>query len=208
MAKRNQAPGVTEQIAQDLEPVPASPDEVWLLGEYVNITLSVTRFSQNDSQWKNDVMQTTSSTCTGCTIGGQGCLLTSASMVFRYYGCAYVTPKVLNSNMGIYACPFYYERAAGYSCGGASWYGLYSFTYLRMVSYLNSGWPPILCLEKYVSGVRKTHWVTVKKVQGDWELSSSYWVNDPWNGQEVNLADLMTAGGWTACVQLAVYSRN
>lgn len=71
-------------------------------------SVSMTRFSQTDSLWSNDIMAVENE-----TIGMSGCYLTSFAMVANYYfPNAGYNPKTINVLMGIYACPFYREIAA------------------------------------------------------------------------------------------------
>lgn len=70
-------------------------------------TISITRFSQTDSAWMNDIMQTK-----GDTIGESGCYLTSFAMVANYFKpSAGYNPKTINILIGNAACPFYRETA-------------------------------------------------------------------------------------------------
>ncbi len=205
--------GTTKPIAQELKVGTGNPfpDLVWAQGEYVYVSLSVSAYSQKNSLWSSDTMETTTpSTCSGCTIGSSGCLLTSVAMVFRFYGHS-ETPATLNEDMGIYACPFYFFTADDYSGGTATFYdddgGLWSFSYYNLVSFLNAGWPPVVEHERWDGTNWRTHWVCFKKCDGDWEAASSYWLIDPNGGQVKRYDTFLSEKPWQA-TQIAAYQRN
>lgn len=151
----------------------------------VTILLDVPLFSQNDPAWKNNVMQT----C-GQTIGAAGCALTSAAMVFKYYGAVNKNPGQLNTCLGNYACPIDWGVAAN-SCSEnrATWVGPWSFSYSKLQSMLSAGRPPIVLLVKGSS----THFVVVRSGSGS--QPSGYQINDPWDGA-VKLLSNYTNNGW------------
>lgn len=193
------APGVEYPVAVE-EPILPKPVMAPKLSPLVllDIWLNVPRFSQNDSAWKNDVMQT----C-GMTIGQAGCALTSASMVFKYYGANNKNPGQLNTCMGDKACPFWWSYGAGHcSEGKAIYIGYYGFSYSTLVWALESDRPPILKLTK--SG--NTHWVVVNAVHGDGLSPDDYRINDPWDGINKNLASY-TNNGW-ALSNIVVYGKR
>jgi hypothetical protein len=141
------------------------------LSTLASLPCGVSQFSQNDPEWKDDVMQT----C-GLTIGAAGCALTSASMVFRYYDVA-TSPRTMNQCMGNYACPFYWSTAASSCSGGkVNWQGSYGFSWSTLESELTAGRPPIV---QFDCG-SYDHFVVV--VSGSGTSSSGYTINDPWDG--------------------------
>lgn len=193
------APGVKYPVAveEPILPTPAYAPQHSPLA-LLNIWLYVPRFSQNDPNWKGDVMQT----C-GMTIGQAGCALTSASMVFKYYGAINKNPGQLNTCMGDKACPFWWRDGAEHcSEGKATYVGYYNFDYGTLVWALDSGRPPILELTK--SG--NTHWVVVNAVHGDGLSPDNYRINDPWDGVNKNLASY-TNNGWSLS-NIVVYSKQ
>ena len=183
-----QAPGTSEQIAeetkvlhlQDAPYVQLSNEIQW------SIYLPVPRYSQRDSRWSGNNMETCD-----LTIGGSGCLLTSASMVFRYYGSS-KHPGQVNTCMGNSACPWVFADGAGCSDNRATWYGLFSNNYSTFIWSLSEGYPPILELV----GGGSTHWVVIYAVSGSGLQDSDYYIIDPWDGYAKSLT-AYTGNGWS-----------
>lgn len=146
------------------------------MGESYYYDLNVLRYSQNDTLWKTQVMQT----C-GRTVGSAGCALTSSSMVFRYWGATSKNPSQLNTCLGTHACSLDFTYAAN-NCseGKAVYWGSTSFDYYTMLLYLSVDYPPIIWY--YKESTDSSHYCVVKQVSGDYEQASSYWVNDPFDG--------------------------
>lgn len=190
------APGVPFHLAEDL-PLAATPVDVSISPKVIlDIWLYVPRFSQTDPAWSGNNMQT----C-GRTIGNAGCLLTSAAMVFKYYGAS-TNPGRLNTCMGDNACPWKFAPGANCSEGKAAWDNLYGFSYGTLVWALSNGWPPILEL---VNG-DNTHWVVVNAVRGDGLSDRNYRISDPFDGTIKVLASY-TDNGWTKN-RIAVYTKK
>lgn len=192
------APGVPDVIAEDM-PLLSAPTDAPKLSPKVllDIWLYVPRYNQVDPLWANDIMQT----C-GHTIGTHGCLLTSATMVFRYYGSS-KNPRQVNTCMGTKACPWYFAYGAdNCSENKAGHIGLYSFSYSTLVWALENGWPPILELTKNGN----THWVVVNAVRGDGLSDGNYWISDPSGGTLRKLSDY-TSNGWSKA-RIEVYGRR
>jgi hypothetical protein len=144
----------------------------------------VTQFSQNDPEWRNDVMQT----C-GQTIGAAGCAVTSVAMTFRYYAVE-TSPRTLNQCLGNSACPIYWGTAASSCSGGkTSYLGSPGFAWSTVESDLSAGRPVIVELNG-----GNGHYVVV--VSGSGSSGSGYTINDPWDGQVKSLA-AYTDNGWT-----------
>lgn len=76
--------------------------------------LNVSRLTQTDSRWGDEIMETA-----GLTIRDAGCILTSFTMVVRYNGFS-DNPAQVNNEIGNHACPFHYASAA--NCYGLSIY--------------------------------------------------------------------------------------
>ena len=146
-----------------------------------SLPCGVSQFSQNDPQWKNDVMQT----C-GTTIGQEGCALTSQAMVFRYYAIE-TSPRTLNQCAGTHACPLDWAWTSSNCSGGkATWNGSTGFSWSTMEGELNAGRPPVLRLTSSYN-----HFVVV--VSGSGSSMGGYTINDAWDGQVKNLS---AYSGW------------
>lgn len=144
----------------------------------------VTQFSQNDPEWRDDVMQT----C-GLTIGAAGCAVTSVAMTFKYYAVE-TSPRSLNQCLGDSACPIYWGTAASNcSDGKSSYLGSPGFAWSTMESNLSAGRPVIVELNG-----GDGHYVVA--ISGSGSGGSGYTVNDPWDGQVKSLA-AYTDNGWT-----------
>lgn len=180
------APGVDIPLAQPL-PLQQCPETALSIPESEIQSLSVPAFSQNDAAWKNDVMQT----C-GETAGRTGAALTSAAMVFEYYGATSGKPGRLNTCLKASACPVDWSLAAN-TCGEskASWVGSWAFAYSKLESMLAAGRPPIVELTKGTS----THFVVV--TGGSGTAPANYTMNDPWDGTITKHLSDYTANGWT-----------
>jgi hypothetical protein len=193
------APGVSVQLAEDIPlAAPSVNAPVLSPNGFLDIWLYVPRFRQTDPAWSANVMQT----C-GQTIGNAGCLLTSAAMVFKYYGATSKNPGQLNTCMGNNACPWQFASGAN-NCSEskATWNNLYGFNYSTLVWALESGWPPILEL---TSG-GNTHWVVVNAVRGDGLSDGNYSISDPLDGTVKGLTSY-TNNGW-AKNRIAVYTKR
>jgi len=182
----SEAPGVKgplnaeTPIIQSEEP-PITPTAI------LDIDLPVRRYSQNDSKWSEEEMQT----C-GDTIGKSGCALTSTAMVFTYYGAKSKDPGQLNTCLGNNACPIVWSYAAtNCSENKAKFKGKYSYKLSKLVEALEDGYPPLV--EIYNPNTDRTHWVVVRKVYGKGTSETEFSVNDPWDGNFKRLSDV-TAG--------------
>lgn len=124
------------------------------------------------------------------TIGEGGCTLTSATMLFRYYGAdtttngTTMTPPNLSDCMNTQACPFDWKRAADCSNEKALNPKRYtSFSYTQLNQELNQNRRPVIlqmCRPKGAcnSQSRQTHWVLV--VGGQGVDPENYTIWDPW----------------------------
>lgn len=137
-------------------------------------------FSQRARPWNTDIMKVCYS-----SIHNQGCTLTSASMIFRYYG-ADTNPRVLNQAKGNGACPFAWDTTGGQYCISyksryyRNFYGnLGNFSYDLLDEALSQGYLPIVgfCYNKNACEW-SDHWVAV--VSGSGDDPANYRVNDPW----------------------------
>ena len=190
--------GVPDVIAEDMLLLSTPADAPGLAPlALLDIWLYVPRYNQADPLWADGVMQT----C-GYMIGTKGCLLTSATMVFKYYGSS-KNPGQVNSCMGTKACPWYFAYGADHcSENKASHIGLYYFSYSTLVWALESGRPPILELTKNGD----THWVVVNAVRGDGLSDSDYWISDP-SGGALRKLTFYTNNGWGKN-RIEVYGRR
>lgn len=134
-------------------------------------------FSQEDSRWKNHPLRGSCSNCQ--TIGDCGCTLTSAAMLFQYFG-ADLTPDTLSDCMGNKACPFYWaEGSQSCSSGTAAWTGKKNFSWQNLENELNQKNVPIILgmSRKNAEGKTFTHYVLVLSGSGD--AATNYLIHDP-----------------------------
>ncbi len=152
-------------------------------------------FSQRDELWRTHPLRT-AGICGGeCnTIGACGCTLTSAAMLFAYYGAA-VTPATLSDCMGTSACPFYWSVGAACSDNKAQYVGQYPFDWSRLDQELNQNGRPVILGMHKSSNASATHWVLV--TGGSGSEPGNYITHDPWplSGQNTSLATL-ARNGW------------
>jgi hypothetical protein len=135
-------------------------------------------FSQRDAKWKNHPLRTNGVCVSACsTIGACGCTLTSATMVFAYYG-ADLTPPTLSDCMGTSACPFYWGTGASCTNGKATWVGQYDFSWSHLDQELNQNHRPVLLGMAQKGKPQNTHWIVV--VSGQGSDAANYTVHDPW----------------------------
>ncbi len=145
-------------------------------------TCEVPFFSQRDSRWINHPLRGCSAPCN--TIGACGCTLTSATMLFAYYG-ANLTPPTLSDCMGNWACPFYWGTGATCSQGKAQWVALHNFSWGRLEQELNQNKRPVILGMTKGSNM---HWVLV--LSGNGTNPNNYVIHDPWpiNGAKMRLS--------------------
>jgi hypothetical protein len=152
-------------------------------------------FSQRNEAWKDHPLRSDGRCSEECnTIGACGCTLTSATMLFAYYGAA-VTPPQVSDCMGTSACPFYWSSGAACSAGKAQWVGTIGFSWERLDQELNqNSRPVILGMHRLVETEIRTHWVLVTSGHGN--DPSGYLVHDPWPlaGADTNLSVLYRSG--------------
>lgn len=144
------APGVKGPVAVE-PPILPEPLEAPMLSPLAihDIRLDVPRFSQNDSAWKCNIMETCHKPIGLCPPqwteeDAAGCVLTSAAMVFKkHYRMIKKNPGQLNACMGDKACLFDWEYASNHcSEGKASYKGYYGFSYSMLVWALENSRPP------------------------------------------------------------------
>ncbi len=148
---------------------------------------SIPFFSQRDPRWIDHPLRTNGVCSSYCsTIGACGCTLTSAAMIFAYYG-ANLTPPSLSDCMGNYACPFYWSTAASCSSGHATWVNRYQFSWARLDQELNQNGRPVILGMHRSSNIYDTHWVLVTSGRGS--IAGDYLIHDPWplDGADTNL---------------------
>lgn len=124
------------------------------------------------------------------TLGEGGCTLTSATMLFRFYGAnltsdnTEMTPSNLSDCMGVKACPFNWPAGAACSNGNAtSPRRDKSFSYSQLDDELNKYNRPVIlqmCRPKGNCNTDgpQTHWVLVTGGQGNDPANYTIW--DPW----------------------------
>ncbi|EOD00636.1 C39 family peptidase [Caldisalinibacter kiritimatiensis] len=159
----------------------------------LNISLPVLAFDQHDPEWKDDIMETD-----GLSIDHYGCALTSVAMVFRYFGIN-TDPGKLNEDLGDYACPIHWYRAAELGSDGKAElvtfkeYPSDSDVINATVAALQDDNPVIVGFKKPDDG---THFVLVKSVIGDGLSWDDYGVIDP-NGATYKNLKYYKDLGWT-----------
>ncbi len=143
-------------------------------------SFNVPWFSQRAEPWHWDIMK-----WKNLSIHNWGCTLTSASMIFRYYG-ADTNPRRLNQAKGNGACLFVWDTVGGQGCVSykpvyyRNFYGnLDNFSYDLLAEALSKGYLPIVgfCYKKSACAW-SDHWVAV--VSGAGNDPANYRVNDPW----------------------------
>jgi hypothetical protein len=148
------------------------------LGAVQQQTTAVPFFSQRDPRWINYPLRTNGACSADCnTIGACGCTLTSATMVFAYYG-SNLTPPSLSDCMGNSACPFAWGAGASCTNGLATYLGQSAFSWSRLDQELNQNHRPVILGTHKASNPQNTHWVVV--VEGHGSNASDYYINDPW----------------------------
>lgn len=140
----------------------------------------------------------------GCwTMCQGGCAITSAAMVFRFYGAS-IDPGQVNSccgSNGCYtsppACGLAWQ-CAGNNCSGnrAGWGGYHAFTWERVCSMvIYHRRPPIVRLSKNSN----LHFVVVNVSRGYPVTDpAGYIINDPADGSTYKTLANYTDNGWTA----------
>jgi uncharacterized protein YvpB len=121
-----------------------------------------------------------------------GCAVTSAAMVFEYYGVN-TDPPALNQCLGDSACPLYWGTAASRcSENKVTYVGSSGFSYGTIDQDLAAGRPVIVYLTRWSN----THVVVV--TGGGGQTPGGYTINDPYHYSplRLTLADY-TDNGWT-----------
>ena len=169
---------------------------------------SVPFFSQRDARWVDHPLRSAGVCSAYCSkIRTCGCTLTSATMLFAYYGAA-ITPPQISDCMVTQACPFYWGIGASCSVGKAKFVAKSDFNagsgWQRLDQELNQNHRPVLLGMHRTSDASKTHWVLV--ISGHGADPGDYLVNDPWplDGADTNLS-VLSSNGWVPDT-LAVYS--
>lgn len=158
-------------------------------------------FSQNDPRWKYHPLRTAGQCDISCsTIGSCGCTLTSAAMLFNFYGATSITPPVLSDRMGTKACYFNWWTAANNSEGKASYENKYGLNYLGS-KFIQDQRPVILKMTHKTKGW--THWVLL--VKGTGNDPNSYLMHDPWYTNGANMAVSTRSGSYNFNL-IAVYN--
>ncbi|WP_165360893.1 FG-GAP-like repeat-containing protein [Candidatus Chloroploca sp. Khr17] len=147
-------------------------------------------FSQRDPGWANHPLRTDGECSASCnTIGKCGCTLTSAAMVFKYYG-ANLNPASLSDCMGTSGCPF--SWGVGASCSGsqATLVGNDGFSWARLAQAVQANGPVLLGMTQG----QNQHWVVV--LSGSGTSAGNYSIHDPWplNGANMRLS---AYNGWS-----------
>jgi hypothetical protein len=128
-------------------------------------------YSQRDSsKWGGIIMHTCN-----LSIYNWGCALTSASMVFRYYG-ADTNPQRLDQDKGGGACPYQWNSVGGQGFAKYKYGG--NFSYSQLEQALQDGDLALVGVCKISGCTQSDHWVVV--VSGSGSSAANYRINDPW----------------------------
>lgn len=150
---------------------------------------AVPPYAQTDPRWSGHNMLTCN-----LSIGEAGCALTSAAMVFGYYG-ATRNPAQLNTCLETYACPIYWNIAAAICSDGLATYVDYlSFSWPALESTLAGGQPIIVRFARN-SNPSWTHFVVA--IGGAGESADGYTILDSWDGETKSMAAYV-GNGWSA----------
>jgi len=134
------APGGT--LDSNADAMPDAPAAEWR-----RKLLSVAGYAQTNPAWGDDVMRT----C-GSTIRDEGCAVTSAAMIIRYFS-GWQDPGSLNRCMGTSACPLYWAQVPSCSNGRLLSEKRFGFSYETLKKLIDGKRPSAL-------GVRSSgHWV-------------------------------------------------
>jgi hypothetical protein len=173
-------------------------------------SFTVPFFSQRDPRWKDHPLRTTGA-CTLSTIGTGGCTLTSATMVFRFYGAQQTStggtmnPPNVSDCMGTSACPFNWDRGEVCSDGHAALVARTGFDWGRLDREINQNHRPVIVKLSNKTNSNDTHWVVV--VSGYGSDPRNYRIHDPWfvDGANMLLSTRTTDYDLTG---MAVYARQ
>ncbi|MBL0386559.1 C39 family peptidase [Tumebacillus sp. ITR2] len=144
-----------------------------------SVSLAVPLYSQSGQTWSSQTMQSCAE-----TISAAGCTLTSATMVFKYYGVS-IDPGQMNSKMGASACPFVYGDAITKAGAGivnhvtTSSPTAWSTVYSAAKSALDAGHPYIVGMNKPAGG---THFVVISGYATTGASASDFTIKDPAGG--------------------------
>ena len=173
----------------------------WVIDNHGSYIIEISRtsscevpfFSQRDPRWIEHPLRTDGGCLPYCEhIGTCGCTLTSATMLFDYYG-ANLLPPDLSNCMGTKACPFYWFSGALCSQDYATWSVNYkvSFSWTWLDQQLNQSGRPVLLGMHRGDNKDDAHWVLV--ISGHGDNPDGYLAHDPWplNGANTSLATLV-----------------
>jgi len=150
-------------------------------------SLSVTYYSQGDSRWKNEYVNTKASTKK--TIGNIGCALTCISMVYSYKTGTSTTPLKLRDKWKFDGNSVYWTGFNAKSVSGA----ISQSSLKTIYDEINKGNPVII--GAYPSGGKSGTWHYVvvtgyKNLDVNNMKASAFTINDPGNSSRKTLQDL------------------
>ncbi len=136
-------------------------------------------FPKQGAGWWEHPLRTNNGTCSShcSTIGACGCTLTSAAMVFAYYG-ADINPPSLSDCMGNQACPFYWGTGTICSNKKVTFLGVFPFSWSLLDLELNQFHRPVILKMHRKGDSNATHWVVV--INGHGNDPKDYEIHDPW----------------------------
>ncbi len=196
---------VAEEPLLSEEAPPSGPEPTPDYIPECRVTLNVPVYGQCWSPWGSSRLFNEPTCSTMCA---QGCAITSATMVFRYYGGS-KDPGQVNSCLGEYSCRSgclltWGCAASNCSDNKATYVGYYSFYWDALCGLLNLGRPPIVKLVKGSS----THFVVVYNSLGySIPDPSGYRINDPADGSTYKTLYYYTSNGWSPSM-IAEYSQR
>ena len=149
---------------------------------------SVPFFWQANGRWGSKIM---GGSCTCKRVSACGCALTSAAMIFKYYGVN-TNPGAMNTCMRQKACPFDWTVAPRRCGEGSIFYGgRVKFSWARLEKEVNEHRTPvILAMHKGYS----THFLVV--LSGHGNRARNYRIHDPQYGGGANRL-LSSRQGWS-----------
>jgi hypothetical protein len=136
-------------------------------------------FSQQDPRWDSHPLRGCGYPCNYTygysSIRDCGCTLTSASMLFTYYGATNRKPHELSDCMGYFSCGFNFQVGANCSQGQATNYRYLGFSWSRLSHELNVNKRPVML--KMLKNENAQHWVLV--LSGSGTNPYNYTIHDP-----------------------------
>lgn len=196
--------GVAEPVVAE-DSLPLSGPEHTPQSASCTITLNVPVYNQCASPWGSNRLFNDPGCQTMCQAG---CAITSATMVFRYYGAG-KDPGQVNTCCRQHncrsGCRLVWGCAADNCSDNKAAFVNYHdpFNWGLLCGLLSQGRPPIVRLVKGSN----THFVVVYRSQGGGSDPNNYYINDPADGSTYKRLSHYTANGWSPS-RVAEYRRR